>query len=119
MLFEILLIGAAILGGVVVAWAIENILPAVIDFLKRKRYENGILEKGEQINEWLRNTTDPEIKAELERIKRARQALFTPLNNNGEQCFEAVIVLKPEDATGEDRMADAVLIRANGTYQEL
>ena len=119
MLFEILLIGAAILGGVVVAWAIENILPAVIDFLKRKRYENGIFEKGEQINEWLRNTTDPEIKAELERIKRARQALFTPLNKNGEQCFEDVIVLKPEDATGEDRMADAVLIRANGTYQEL
>ena len=63
--------------------------------------------------------TAKEIKAELERIKRARQALFTPLNKKGEQCYEEVIVLKPEDATGEDRMADAVLIKANGTYQEL
>ena len=119
MLFEILFVAGCILGGMAVAWAIENILPVVVDYLKRKYRQHAILSKGKQINEWIKSTNDPEIKAELAAIQAASQGLLAPLNSAGEVCYEEVIVIKPEDATGEDRMADAVLIRANGTYQEL
>ena len=119
MIFEILFIGSLILGGIVIAWTIENVLPKVIGYLKTKLRQEAIISKGNQINEWIKNTRDPEIIAELRAIKDAHQALVTPLTTTGEYCYEEVVVLKPEDATGEDRMADAVLIRANGTYQEL
>jgi len=112
-------VAAAVLGGVVIAWAIETVVPMVVDYLKQKAAEDAVVSKGKAINEWLKNTDDPEIIAELEAIKKARQALLAPRDKSGRIYYGEIVVIKPQSVEGEDRMSDKTLIRRDGSHQEL
>lgn len=119
MIFEIIVVAAAVLGGVVIAWAIETVVPIVVDYLKRKKLEDAIISKGKAINDWFEKTDDPEIIAELEAIKKAQQALLAPRDKSGRIYYGEIVVIKPQSVEGEDRMSDKTLIRRDGSHQEL
>lgn len=127
MLFEILFFGAAILaGGIVVAWAIETILPVIKDYLNKTDHIGGIFAKGPAINDLIKNTKDPELRRFYDEVKKQGKALFLPGDslNKSHTGFDSwalddTIVLQPDDVSGEDRMPDAAVIFNDGSYQYL
>ena len=120
MLFEIItIVAVALIGGAAIAWAIETILPIVINRLKELRHDTGIVIKGTAINKWIKKTNNPIIRSEAQAVRDAGQALLLPLDNQAKICYKEITVLKPEDVSGEDRMANAVMIDVDGSHYDL
>ena len=118
MISSLFYVAAILLGGMLVAWAIENVVPAVVKYLKSKFFPSGFLIKGDKINDLIRNSKDPEIRAELEAVKKAHDGLLLPTNDDQVVCYGDITLIRAQDPTGKDQMTDECLIRDDGTYQE-
>lgn len=110
------LVSAVILA--ITAWLMVEVASKVANYLREKRLEFAHLYKGKALQELIKNADDPEVKAELRRIKKAHDGLLVPLRDDENPDYDSICVVSPDDKT-YDSAYDHSLIADDESYAEL
>lgn len=102
----------AVIGALVVAcWTVKIAIKMLMNILEKIKARSAVVRKRKALKKFIdlaKKCDNLEVAAELQKIKDNHQALLTPLDDNGNEDWEKLRIVKPESE--EDDLIDGFMV---------